>query len=110
MARLLFFVGLLITCTVCASTWQTEVKGINTSIKKLTDLRNLELAKAARYQDQGDRLQFNSNNLVDARRYWDQAEVSREIAARYQEEIDKLELKKNEILKQHGALDGSAAH
>lgn len=82
--------------------WQEELQTIDQAIDKLTDLRNKEIAKAARAQDQGDRLQFQSQNLMDARRAWQEADNSREIAARYQQEIDKLELRKQEILKQHG--------
>ncbi len=84
------------------STWQDEVSQLDAAIAKLTNLRNLELAKAARAQDQGDRLQFNANNVSDARRYWNEADTSREIAARYQEEIDKLEVRRQTILKAHG--------
>jgi len=68
----------------------------------LTDLRNKELSNAAWAQNQGDRLQFQSHNLIDARRYWNEADTSREIAARYQQEIDKLEVRKKEILDQQG--------
>ncbi|MCK4934139.1 MAG: hypothetical protein KAR79_00985 [Simkaniaceae bacterium] len=82
--------------------WRQDVAGIDAAIDKLTNLKNLELAKAARAQNQGDRLQFNSQNLMDARRYWNDADTSQEIAARYQEEINKLELLKQEILKKHG--------
>ena len=82
--------------------WRQEVEVIDRTIEKLTDLRNKELARATSAQNQGDRLQFNSSNLMDARRYWDQADTSREIAKRYQEEIDKLEKRKSEILSEQG--------
>lgn len=94
-------------------TYQEKIAQIDTNIKKLTNLKNLELAKAARAQDQGDRLQFNSNNTLDARRYWQEAETSREIADRYQLEIDKLKAQKAAIQKEHGieipTEDNSAA-
>ena len=82
--------------------WQQEVETIDQAVIKLTDLRNKELSKAAWAQNQGDRLQFQSHNLLDARRYWNEADTSREIAARYQEEIDKLELRKQEIYEEQG--------
>ena len=81
-----------------ASQWRQEVSTIDEAVVKLTDLRNKELANAAWAQNQGDRLQFQSHNLIDARRYWNEADTSREIAARYQQEIDKLELRKKELL------------
>ena len=82
--------------------WKQEVETIDQAVVKLTDLRNKELSNAAWAQNQGDRLQFQSHNLLDARRYWNEADTSREIAARYQEEIDKLEVRKKEILDQQG--------
>ena len=85
-----------------SSQWQQEVETIDQAVIKLTDLRNKELSKAAWAQNQGDRLQFQSQNLLDARRYWNEADTSREIAARYQEEIDKLELRKQEIYQEQG--------
>ncbi|NGX51495.1 MAG: hypothetical protein K1060chlam2_01361 [Chlamydiae bacterium] len=85
--------------------WKQEVETIDQATVKLTDLRNKELASAAWAQNQGDRLQFQSHSLIDARRYWNQADTSREIAARYQEEIDKLEVRKKYLLEAHGKAD-----
>lgn len=82
--------------------WQQEVVTIDQAVEKLTDLRNKELANATWAQNQGDRLQFQSHNLIDARRYWNQADSSREIAARYQAEIDKLEARKKILLEKNG--------
>lgn len=82
--------------------WKKEIETIDQAVVKLTDLRNKELSQAAWAQNQGDRLQFQSHSLIDARRYWNEADTRREIAARYQEEIDKLELRKQEVLKRQG--------
>ena len=76
---------------------KNELAEINKEIDKLTNQRNLYLAKATRLQNQGDRLQFESNNLIDARRAWQQAQINREIATRIQEEIDQLEGRKKKI-------------
>lgn|GEM_PF-1713255 len=85
--------------------WKTEVSDIDKEIDKLVNQRNLYLAKATRLQNQGDRLQFeNDDNLIDARRAWQQAQIHREIATRIQEEIDILEQRKQRILEAHGVL------
>lgn len=76
---------------------KNELAEIDKEIDKLTNQRNLYLAKATRLQNQGDRLQFESNNLIDARRAWQQAQINREIATRIQEEIDQLEVRKKKI-------------
>lgn len=82
--------------------WRKEIEAIDQAVGVLTDLRNKELARAARSQDQGDRLQFQFPNLIDARRAWAEADKSRAVAARYQEEINKLAVRKQEILRQRG--------
>ena len=84
--------------------WKNEVAEIEKEIDKLQNQRNLYLAKATRLQNQGDRLQFENNNLIDARRAWQQAQIHREIATRIQEEIDQLENKKQKILESNGVI------
>ena len=84
--------------------WKSEVAEIDKEIDKLQNQRNLYLAKATRLQNQGDRLQFENNNLIDARRAWQQAQIHREIATRIQEEIDQLEQRKQKILESNGVV------
>lgn len=81
--------------------WQQEVQSIDEAIDTLSDLRDKELARAARRQNDGDRLQFQPHNLLDAKQAWSEAAVSREIAARYQQEIDQLQARKHEIYEKH---------
>ena len=78
--------------------WKEEVESIDHAIEKLTDLRDKELANEAWAKNQGDRLQFQSPNLLDARRYWNEADTSKEIAARYQSEIDQLQQRKQTLI------------
>lgn len=87
------------------SAWKEDVEDIDKEIDKLVNQRNLYLAKATRLQNQGDRLQFENNNLIDARRAWQQAQINREIATRIQEEIDALEERRQKILHKHGVKD-----
>ena len=81
-----------------------ELSEINQELDKLINQRNLYLAKATRLQNQGDRLQFENNNLIDARRAWQQAQIHREIATRIQEEIDILEKRKQKLLQESSNL------
>ena len=85
-----------------ADQWNQEVHNIDEATSKLSDLRDKELAKAARRQNDGDRLQFQPHNLLDAKQAWADADASREVAARYQKEIDQLTVRKNSILEKHG--------
>lgn len=79
--------------------WQQDVNQIDQEIKVKTNQRNLFLSKAARAQDQGDRLQFQPDNLGDARRYWQLAETYREKANLMDLEINLLQQKRAQILK-----------
>jgi len=104
----------LVVCVVCfcyyggfgafggelpLKSWEQDIKVIEQAVSELIDLRNKELAKAAWEQNQGDRLQFHPQNLIDARRYWDSADASRKRAEYYQYQIDKLEARRKELLK-----------
>ena len=82
--------------------WEEELKNIDVAIERLTDLRNKELAKATRRQNDGDRLQFQPHNLLDAKQAWADSDASREIAKRYQEEIDLLKKRRQQLLEVHG--------
>lgn len=82
--------------------WRAELRSIDQEIDKLTNQRNLYLAKATRFQNQGDRLQFEHNDLIDARRAWQQAQIHREIATRIQEEIDALQIRRAKLIEAHG--------
>lgn len=81
---------------------EQQAQTMNEEIDKLINQRNLYLAKATRLQNQGDRLQFEPNNLIDARRAWQQAQINREIATRIQEEIDTLEKQRQAFYETHG--------
>lgn len=94
------------TLKLITEDWKAEISEIDQEIDKLKNQRNLYLAKATHLQNQGDRLQFENNNLIDARRAWQQAQIHREIATRIQEEIDTLEKRKNQILEAHGITGG----
>lgn len=89
--------------------WRNEVSEIDKEIGKLENQRNLYLAKATRLQNQGDRLQFENNNLIDARRAWQQAQIMREIATRIQEEINELQEKRQKIVETYEGVPKSKA-
>lgn len=81
--------------------WQRQVNQIDADIKRKNNQKNLYLAKAARAQDQGDRLQFRPDNLGDARRYWQVADTYREKAKLMDLEILLLQKKRAQILQEN---------
>ena len=89
---------------VATTGWRKEVEDLEQAIGQLVDLRDKELARAARRQNDGDRIIHQYNSLLDARRAWADADAGRRIAARYQKEIDELERQRDAVLRKHGEL------
>jgi hypothetical protein len=91
-----------ITQSEKSESWRNELQKYDSEIRKKTNQQNLHLAKAARAQDQGDRLQFQQGNLLDARRYWQISDYHKEQAQILEKEIQLLQLEKQKLLKEHG--------
>jgi hypothetical protein len=70
---------------------------LNEEIASLEDLKNKYLAKAARFQNQGDRLQFNSESLYEARVYWNMADTAKNNADQIEEELVLLRQQRDRI-------------
>ena len=69
---------------------QEQINEINEQIKELEDLREKYLAKAAIFQDLGDRLQFFENYQSEARKYWDLADCALEVINEIEKKIAQL--------------------
>ena len=70
---------------------------LNEEINSLQDLRNKYLAKADRFQNQADRLQFRSESLYEARIYWNMADTARATAEQIEEELIVLKEQRDRI-------------
>ncbi|GAB5411660.1 MAG: hypothetical protein ChlgKO_07740 [Chlamydiales bacterium] len=113
MKKILFYLMVVATlpgCTselnspsgeVTKSNWQEKVSVLDQAIIRKQNLSDLYRAKATRAKNQGDRLQFNPNNLGDARRYWNVADYYNEQADQLDQEIVVLEQEKQSILDQY---------
>lgn len=77
---------------------QEQIKQIDQEIKELESLKEKFKAKAARYQDQGDRLQFKDHYVTEAKRYWDMADCALEVVKKIDEEIAMLKKRKVTLL------------
>lgn len=83
---------------VTGGNWQEKVGVLDQAITRKQNLSDLYRAKATRAKNQGDRLQFNPNNLGDARRYWNVADYYNEQADQLDQEIAVLEQERQAIL------------
>lgn len=104
--RSLYFLVLLtnacfsIQKTAQAPTKQEQLAYLNQQIKQLEDERDKYIAKAARAQNQGDRLQFENNMLYEARRYWQVAQSCQEIADKIDQQISILKKQRQQLLEE----------
>ncbi|MDN3504576.1 MAG: hypothetical protein P0S95_03250 [Rhabdochlamydiaceae bacterium] len=99
---LLFISTLFAVNESVATSDQELLNNLNEEIIELEDQRDKLSARAARLNDMGDRLQFESGSLGDARRYWNMAQKSNEIADKIDVEIDKLKIEKQQLLHEMG--------
>lgn len=73
---------------------KTKVEELNKEIKYLEDLKQGLEGRATRYENQAQRLQFDKDQLLEAKRFWNMAEQNRKAAA----EIElKIQEKNNEL-------------
>jgi hypothetical protein len=77
---------------------QEQIEQIDKEIDELKALKERYLGKAARFQDQGDRLQFYDDYVVEARRYWDLADCALEIVDKIDQEIAMLKAQREKLL------------
>ena len=71
---------------------------LNQEINSLEKLRDNYLAKAAKFQNQADRLQFKSDSLYEARIYWNLADMDRAAAEQIEENLIVLKEQRDRIL------------
>ena len=80
---------------------------LNHEINTLQDMKEKYELKIARYQDLGDRLQFQQNNLSDARRYWALAAKSKEMVCQINHELTILRSQRIRLERKLDATDCS---
>ena len=84
------------------SDWQEEVGELNQKITILSRWQQGYRMTAQQAQFKADRIQFQQENLVDAKRLWKVAENASQKAQDLQVIINKLVEQRNAILTRHG--------
>lgn len=110
---LVFFLAILLQ-TGCASegllaakvsesgsNWQQQVNELDEKIVLLKRWQEGYRMTAEQAQFKADRLQFDQENLIDAKRLWKVAENATQKAQDLQVIINKLEEQRNGVLKKH---------
>ncbi len=81
--------------------WQQNLDDINEKIVILKKWQEGYRMTAEQAQFKADRLQFEQDNLIDAKRLWKVAENANQKADDLQVIIAKLEAQRNDILRKH---------
>ncbi len=81
---------------------QLEIQDIDNQIQELEGIKRGYESKAIRHEDQAERLQFENDNFLEAKRHMELADENWEMAARIQLEINVLKKRRMLILRQNG--------
>jgi len=76
----------------------SRIEQIDRQIEELKEIKRGYQAKANRFADQAERLQFYDRSLLESRRLSELAQENQEKANRAQEEIDKLTQERDKLL------------
>jgi hypothetical protein len=84
------FIGICFFSCFCSSNQQGECtnKEVDKEIEYLEDLKRGIEGKATLYENKAQRLQFESNQLFEAKKFWEMADQNREAAKEIQQKID----------------------
>lgn len=75
-----------------------QIQQIDTQIEELKEKKRGYEARAIWNENQGDRLQFEENYIIETRRYYRLAEENQLKAQKVQEEIERLKAKRELLL------------
>jgi|GEM_PF-5135668 len=81
--------------------WKKKICLLHKQIDELNQLKKGYLLRALTHQNQADRLQFQQDELLTAKRHSILAEENRKIVQRLEEDILELESDKEKILKEN---------
>jgi len=87
--------------------WKQQVGGIDEQIQQLEEMKRGYEGRALRHENLAQRLQFQQDELLTARRHWQLAKENREIAEKVQVQIDQLQQKKKSIFEKHNYFEKS---
>lgn len=88
------------------SDWQKQVLDLDREIDEKENRANLYRAKAANAQNRADRLQFNSPDVTEARRFWQLADYYNANAALLEKEVVALKELRAKILQENNGGNG----
>jgi hypothetical protein len=96
----LFFVVWGFFSYASESSKTARIEQLNRQIEELQNIKRGYAARASRFNDQAERLQFQDRSLLESRRLSELADENTEKAARAQAEIDRLTLERDKLVQE----------
>ena len=96
----IFFLTLAWVFLAYAAEESERVREIDRQIEQLEDMKRGYEARALRHENQAERLQFDTQAVLETRRHNQLAEENREKAALLQKEIDELKEERAKLVKE----------
>lgn len=96
----LFFVVWGVFSFASESPKTARIEQIDRQIEELENIKRGYLARASRFNDQAERLQFQDRSLLESRRLSELAQENTDKAARTQEQIDRLTAEREKLIQE----------
>lgn len=77
---------------------RTKIEEIDREIQYLEDLKRGLDGRAIRYENQAQRLQFDQEQLIEAKRFWNMAEQNKKASAELEQKIKEKRIERQHIL------------
>lgn len=84
---------------------RTKVEGIDREIQYLEDLKRGLEGRAIRYENQAQRLQFEKDQLIESKRFWNMAEQNRKASAELDQKIKEKKQERQEFIEKNNCKD-----
>jgi hypothetical protein len=88
---------------------KTKIEDLDMQIKYLEDLKLGLEGRAIRYENQAQRLQFDKDQLLEAKRFWNMADQNRKAAAELEQKIQEKKKERQQVIEKNNCKDAQAS-
>ena len=107
----IFLLGVFFTAAISNETLyqkndcKTQLEQLNNEIQYLEELKLGLEGRAVRYENQAQRLQFEKDQQIEAKRLWNMAAQNRQAAEELDKKIKEKKLQKEKFIKENNCID-----
>lgn len=99
MLKKILMVLSIVTVSYLFPSAKEKIAEINKEIEYLEEVKRGFESKAAQYENMAQELQFQNNNLQDAKRYWRMADANKEAAKEVEKKIEAKKKERDKLTK-----------